>query len=51
MPQTNPNAAGGEKAWRNSIERRFHALEVTVPTPKDSAFVGTLFDIRHLRDR
>jgi hypothetical protein len=44
MPQTNANAGGEEKRWRNSLERRLKALEITVPIAADKAFVTSSFD-------
>jgi hypothetical protein len=44
MPQTNPNAANEEVRWRRSIEKRFKALQITVPTAKDSVTTGPIFD-------
>jgi hypothetical protein len=44
MPQTNPNPSSEILRKFRDIERRLHALEVTVPTKGDSIYLDDIFD-------
>jgi hypothetical protein len=45
VPQINPNPQSLLLRRLNDFERRLHALELTVPLPKDSAFNSTPFNM------